>query len=590
MSPPPPRPDDDDPPPPAAGWEVVEPARDPLLDDPLFAEIIEDKPLPDLKVEPPVTESVDDLPVAEVAPARAAPVERPRPVVPPAARPVTPPPPRRQDEPTEAPKPRVFAACAVLGCFGLGFVGAVAFIGWAALTLLSGIPDDRSRGSNTTAARPGPVRPTQMSGDSKQIPLPGRVHAVGRAAGGRYLLLHVQQTKQILVFDPNTGDLLNHRFECGPYGLFAGSASKLFVYRPDANKEEVQRFNLETGVLEKTAPRPPAVLAPTAMAAGAGVDGPVYLTLTPANAGGSVQAIDGETLTLADSLAAGHWQAAAVTHARASDDGMIWGTTTQNGATLLRIPQPPAKGQVTFLSLSRRGLPPPVLATPSPDGKLAYTPGGVVDLSTNPPKPYGNRSPYAFPTAHGSDLFLSVRAPAATAVTGPLRLHVAREPDLSEEFPTVEVPRGLRANDAGTLPPDQRIHVWPAAGIAVTIPPPVGADGQPDKQVLEVHRVDVPGILAKREDPYVVYGSEPQLWAVHGKQWRYRPVVWSKVEPAPKLELMDGPDQMEIQGGEVVWTPRGTVTQAEVRIRAATGELVTEQRFRLTVVDAHDDD
>ncbi|HYH67685.1 MAG TPA: hypothetical protein VD866_23510 [Urbifossiella sp.] len=583
MSPPPPRPDDEQPPP-AAGWEVVESPRDPILNDPLFAELVESKPLPDLSAEPPVAEPLDDLPMAEVAPVpRATPVERPRP------RPVVPPPPRRAEEPTEPPKPQVFAACAVMGCFGLGFLAAMGFIGWAALTFLAGIPDDRPTVSGTAAARPGPVAPTQMTEQKREIPLPGRVHAVGRAAGGRYLLLHVQQTQQILVFDPNTGNLLNHRFECGTGPRFAGSASKLFVYRTAEAGEQLQRWDLTTGVREKTAAKPTDVPDPSALVAGAGVDGPVYLVSTPMNAGGHIRALDPDTLSSVDSITATSWRAATYTHVRATDDGTLWGATTQGGALLVRLPQLPAKGHALFLTLPRGATSTPQLATPAPDGKLAYTTVGVVDTGPNPPKKRGNRSLYSFPTAHGSGLFLTVRDPVTQALTGPLRLHVAADPDVGLSVPGVEVPRGLMGSDIGYLPPDQRIHLWPAAGIAVTIPTPMGAAGKPELPTLEVHRVDVPALLKEREDPYLVIGSEPQLWAVRGREWRYRPTVWTNEAEAHTLTKPAGPPGMSVQNGDLVWTPGPTDTRVDVTLGVMAGNsLSAEQRFRLTVVDDAD--
>jgi len=585
MSLPPPRPDDELPP--AAGWEVVEPARDPILNDPLFAELVEPKPLPDLSVEPPIAEPPDDLPMAQVAPVpRATPVERPRPW------PVAAPPLRRPEEPTEPLKPQVFAACAVIGCFGLGFLGAMAFIGWAALTYLSGIPDERPNVSGTgVAARPGPVGPTQMTEQKRQIPLPGRVHAVGRAAGGRYLLLHVQQTKQILVFDPNSGNLLGHRVDCGPKALFAGSASKLFVYNPNAAGEELQRWNLATGAREKAAPKPPNVLAPAAIVAGAGVDGPVYLVSLTDNGSATVRSFDPGALELQGTLTVAGWRRSGEVHVLPSDDGSVWGVTSSDGAQLVLFQPPPAQGMPglpTLLPLPRRGNLSVPITTPARDGKLTYTPFNV--LTVPPLQRHGNRSPFSFPTAHGSGLFLSLeRDPVAGTLSGSLRLHVASDPDFGVDIPDVDVPRGLRATDTGSPPPDQRIHVWPAAGVAVTIPSQLGGAGAPDLQELVVNRVDVREHLKQRVDSYLVIGSEPQLWAVRGREWRYRPTVWTNGPETPAPAKLEGPAAMAVQNGELVWVPGSNDTSVDVRLSITAGTpLPAEQRFRLTVVDDAD--
>jgi hypothetical protein len=102
--------------------------------------------------------------------------------------------------------------------------------------------------------------------------------------------------------------------------------------------------------------------------------------------------------------------------------------------------------------------------------------------------------------------------------------------------------------------------------------------------------VDVRPILNEREDPFLVFGSEPQLWAVRGREWRYRPDVWTKDKPTPTPTKAEGPAAMSVQNGEVVWTPGPNDTRADVKLRVSSGDLVAEQRFRVTVVDEPDDD
>ena len=75
-----------------------------------------------------------------------------------------------------------------------------------------------------------------------------------------------------------------------------------------------------------------------------------------------------------------------------------------------------------------------------------------------------------------------------------------------------------------------------------------------------------------------------------GKEWRYRPVVWTKDDTAPPAKLLDGPGGMAFQGADLVWTPGRNDTRADVRISVGSDDLKAEQRFRLTVVDDPDDD
>ncbi|MBN9522571.1 hypothetical protein J0H58_29300 [bacterium] len=594
---PPPRPEDDAPPPtpvtPGGGWEAVDPVppvpvRDPLLDDPLFADLVEVKPLPDLTVEPvaetlPAAEPLDALPVAEEAPApKATPVRPPRP------RPVTPPP-RPELPPPEASRPRWFAACAVLGCFGLGFLGALAFIAYAAIMLLQGVSDLRPEQTwVSTSARPGPVAPTTMGQAKVPVVLPATVDAVGRAAGGRFLLLRTPRTKEIHVFDPNVGRVVR-QFDVGdPQALFAGSASKLFVYRP--NSAELDRWDLTTGQKEHTERRPDGVVKPDSLVVGAGVDGPVYLLSVPASGGASnVRELDPVTLRQKDggSYQLSGWRGNPGTrvHVRASDDGAVLGVTTPEGAQVVRFAPRSAPALVKLAAIAGQ---PPLLVAPSADGRLAFTPVGMYDATDGTRKTA--RTPYTFPPAHGTGLFLSLNRDIATrTLTDPVRLHPVADPDVWVELEDVGVPRGLASNDTGDLPPDQRVHVWPAAGVALVIPP-----GSRDQQLLNVRKVDVKTLLQEGINrPYLLVGSEPQLWAERGREWRYAPAVWTNVEGVtPTVTKVGGPNDLQVRNGELVWTPGAAAPESgyDVTIRVSVEGLTTEQKFRIAVVAAPDDD
>lgn len=589
MSPPPPPSDDPPPPPvtPGGGWEVVDPpppapARDPILDDPLFAEIVESKPLPELKVEPvappplPVAEPLDALPVAEEIPVpKAAPVRPPRP------RPVAPPPP----EPADAPKPRVFAACAIVGCFGLGFLGALGFLAYAAIALLSHVADNRPVATTLAGTRPDPVAPTKLAG-AKVISLPSTVDAVGRAAGGRFLLLRTPRTREIHVFDPNAGEVIQ-RFEVGRSdALFAGSASKLFVYNPGRVNEELERWDLTTGQKELTAARPAGVVKPDALVVGAGVDGPVYLVSVPSGGVANARELDPVTLKQRDggNHALTGWRGDDETrvHVRASDDGTLLGVTTPGGAQGVRFAP---RGAPALLKLPLNGGLFPTLATPSPDGRLVFTPVGFYDVTAAPRK--STVTPYCLPTAHGNGLFLSFGRDIGRRLIDPVRVHLTADPEQWVVLPEVAVPGGFVASYTGDLPPDQRVHFWPAAGLALTI-----RTGEANRQQLDARPLDVQTLLQGFERAYLVIGSEPRLWAERGREWRYRPVVWTSADEAtPTVTKVDGPADLQVRNGELVWTPgSGSPDSSDVTLRVSAGGLSAEQKFRLAVLDNRDDD
>jgi hypothetical protein len=561
------------------------PVRDPLLDDPLFAELVEAKPLPDLKLEPvtppppPVAVPVEALPVtAEVQTPRATPVERPRP------RPVTPapsrrsefPPPRRDEEPPTEARPRVLAACSVLGCFGLGLFSALGFMAYAAIVLLSGIVDPQGGASNDDADRPKPVTATQFPLNRGTVALNGTVDAVGRAAGGRYLLLRTSRKHSLSVFDPVEGKVI-HVIDLGePRALFAGSASKLFVYRPQATGAELERWDLLTGRREETAAKPAGLAQPDALVVGAGVEGPVYLITAPTNGQAKISVVDPDTLQQYGPVhpVAG-WKGADRMHVRASDDGNTLAAASQTGAQIIRFPNPQTREPV-LVSLSG----PARLATPAREGQLIYTSLGLFDAAGGQKE--GPRA-YTFPTAQGTDLFLTQVRRAAGTLTEEVRLHPVATPDEFVTLDDVKGTLGTRIDEIPDVPADQRVHLWPAAGLAAVLT--TGSDSQ-----LVLTKVDVPGLLKTMGNPYLVVGSDPPRWVTRGDTWRYRPVVWTDEDATPVWTVVEGPSGMLVaRNGEVSWAPGPDAKRENpVRIRATIGAQHTEQRFRIVALDRSD--
>jgi hypothetical protein len=413
------------------------------------------------------------------------------------------------------------------------------------------------------------------------------VDAVGRAAGGRFLLLRTPRTREIHVFDPNAGEV-TRKFELGgSNALFAGSASKLFVYNPGRANEELERWDLTTGERELTAARPAGVVKPDALVVGAGVDGPVYLVSVPSGGVANVRELDPATLRQTDNgnHALTGWRGDADTrvHVRASDDGSVLGVTAPGGAQVVRLAP---RGAPALLKLPLNDGRYPTLATPAPDGRLVFTPVGFYDVTAGLRK--SAVTPYCLPTAHGNGLFLSLNRDIGRRLGDPVRVHLTAAPDQLVELPDVPVPGGFVASDAGDLPPDQRVHVWPGAGVALTI-----RTGEAARQQLDVRPVDVPTLLQGFEQPYLVIGSEPRLWAERGREWRYRPVVWTSADDAtPTVTKVDGPADLQVRNGELVWTP-GTAAPGgvEVTLRVSVGRRQSaEQKFRLAVLDNTDDD
>ena len=88
-------------------------------------------------------------------------------------------------------------------------------------------------------------------------------------------------------------------------------------------------------------------------------------------------------------------------------------------------------------------------------------------------------------------------------------------------------------------------------------------------------------------------GSEPQLWAERGREWRYAPAVWTNVEGVtPTVTKVGGPNDLQVRNGELVWTPGAAAPESgyDVTIRVSVEGLTTEQKSRIAVVAAPDDD
>lgn len=458
MTPPPRRPDDDLPPLPPL--PVAEPAGPDPFAETVYAEVVE--PLP--------AEDPADLPVA--VPVRPAAPLPPRP-----AEPVP--------EPADPPRPRVLAACAVLGCLGLGMLAAVGFLAYGAILILDHLGDraatpDRPAGvAGAEWARPGPIRPTALADRTATVRLEAPFDAVGRAAGGRYLLFRIPTQNRIVAFDPNTGAMVPG-FEvrlAEPNSLFAGGAAKVWLYHPRA--KQVERVDLLTGRPEQRAVVDAG--APTAMAVGAGSDGPVYL------ASGDTfwtdfRVVDGVRLTVTTAVGSGEGVGKGI-RVRASDDGSVLAVWGPDGAAVVR--PDPAAGRAAFTLLKSDDGAPLKLAAPSPDGRFVYTPRGAYSpdgrLTLRPAD--GDEFFYTLPAAHG-EMYLGLDVSDSGALTGPPKVYPAGARSLLRNLNGVIIPRGFRAADTGDVPPNQRLYYWPGAGLAAVLPP--------GNKTIELFKTDTP--------------------------------------------------------------------------------------------------
>lgn len=550
--------------------------RDPLLDDPLFAEIVSAEPA--RPAEPIYAEPVEAPAEAELPIARpkAMPVRAPRPLSIPSTMP-------RPPIGTDPPKGQWFAACGVIGCLGILVLVSIVLLAWIAITLLSEFghkigekkPDPIA---TQTGNRPGPIAPTVLVNDIK-VKLQGTFDSVGHGGGGRFLLLRIPRLQQLHIFDANEAQVVQKIPLPEKNALFAAGASKVFAYYPASGK--LERFDLGTGASEFQYTRPSPVTLVDAMAIGPGSDGPLYLIATSPGSPAKIQALDTGTFQTLASHEVKGWLGRndRQVYVRASFDGSVLGVAGANGALAIRFDE--AKPRA--IPLIPKAGPPPKLAVPSPDGQFLYTSRGVFDANGKP-LAGTERDFYTCPTTHGSGLFLSLDVEGGQ-VTGFPKLHAAGSSSTSElvALDKGELSGALPANvlDGQTIPTDERVHLWPDAGLLAFLPI--------ESNELQLYKINVPMQLKEAGKEFLAFASDPAAIARRGSEWSYTPRFWSRSGLKPTLSLEDpSPKGMKLANGKLTWTPLlGGVDSVELELEATDAEtgLKAIQKFRVRIVE-----
>lgn len=479
--------------------------------------------------------------------------------------------------PADAPRPRVGAACAVVtGCGLLGLV-AVGVIIYLTITLFTRLADDTTDAStyNRFAPRPGPVQPTALAKPRDTIPLPGTVGAVCRAAGGRYLVLHVTRPSQLVVFDPNAAAIVKTIELDDPNCLIAGTASKLFVYRRTAHR--LERYDLVTW--ERSVSKPTSPKSVDALVAGPGSDGPVLLVgLRGKQTGADVVAVEADTLTAGDRQEIG-WRDGPV---RVSHDGRlvgVAGSARGGDGLLLRFGVGDKPDERHVQPTSGLGH-----LAPSPDGRWAYTAVGVYDADGNRRLPPVGGYLFTIPPAQGSGLFVSadVEGKGALPAFGKrLRLHLAEDADSAADLPG-SPPSGAPVRPGPETPvgADARVHLWPSAGLLAVLPATSSA--------IELHKVDVAAELKTSRRDHLLIGSDPPTAAVRGSVWTYTPTVWSNRDGKWNWSVTGPVGMTPSPEGRITWSvPSDFAEEVRVTVRVADADGRTaEQTFRVVPTDA----
>jgi hypothetical protein len=216
---------------------------------------------------------------------------------------------------------------------------------------------------------------------------------------------------------------------------------------------------------------------------------------------------------------------------------------------------------------------------PSPDGRFAYSARGVFDRNGRfAMRPDGDYF-YTLPTAQGSDLFLSVGVDDRGKFEPPLHLHLAGQRTAVAALAGISLPTGLDPTDSSEVPMDQRIHLWPAAGLLAVLPTSNAA--------IEMYKVDVPGLLQKSGKDYLVFGSEPPTSVTRGEVLTYKPTVWA--HPAGVVTFdVSGVQGWRVKDGQLLWPVPAAGDQREAALKLIARHpdgRTAEQSIRVLLLD-----
>jgi hypothetical protein len=181
----------------------------------------------------------------------------------------------------------------------LGLLGTVA--GGLALTFWlrgPGVPD-RADAAGPQAAgpeQPEPqpdIVPPKLEKETVSLALPGPARTVTVGGGGRYLIAHLPNQRQLAIFDANAAKVVKYLSIGEDKILLAAGQRHLFVVRPE--KRTVQRWNLATFEAQPAVPLP--VDSVHAIGIGFASNGPLILGVPEQPFGDlRLQFFDAETL------------------------------------------------------------------------------------------------------------------------------------------------------------------------------------------------------------------------------------------------------------------------------------------------------
>jgi uncharacterized protein (TIGR03067 family) len=429
---------------------------------------------------------------------------------------------------------------------------------------------------------PAPAKPPVLAQDRVAVKLPGRVAEVAVGGGGRFLILHLAQQRQLAVFDVNEAKVVKYLPLAGDNVKFAASLDKLVVVLTD--ERLIQRWSLVSFEREVSAPLGVSGVV-KAVAMGSSSRGPLLMYWavgTGALDSARVDLVDLGTLKSKDPVGnePREYSYRDIMHFRASADGQVFGawctSHTPSGVTALVVTGGKLKRHYEHNSWGH--------VVPGADGKILYTGAGTHTPQLQ--KAAGGPGGHALP-AHGGLYCFAVHTndrpgPPRTTKATSLTVHLVGDARPLVTVNNVEVPVTNDAWTSSDFTWDKRVHLVPEAKVLITLP------DNADEIVLQ--RLDIDAALEKSGADYLMVTSRPPAVAAAGRAFAYQLAAKAK-KGGVKYRLESGPPGMAVSpAGLVSWqVPADATVGGEVTVLLTVADAAGQEvfhTFKLVVADA----
>jgi S1-C subfamily serine protease len=431
------------------------------------------------------------------------------------------------------------------------------------------------RGPLVQPPNPVPITPAPLAQPTQTVPLPATVRDLCVGGGGRFLILHLAQHRQLAVFDANEARVVKYLPAAEDNVLFAAGMDKLLIAYPARNV--LQRWSLTTFEREVTATSPVSGTV-NALCMGSASNGPLLVGLGNNDPrGGSSSALFLDPLTLKTLTI--KWLKEPMTGfttrlVRAAPDGTVFAWHEGFGGEPHALKCAVLNGASGTVAGVWPG--PASLAIPGPDSRTLYTAAGL--FTTEVKKTSFPRTGSFLPAAHGN-YFLQLDGTT-------LSFYLAGNDRPLAQLNGVE---GICTENIGygssrdPINHDRRIHFIPNARLVVSLPT--------TNDRLLLYRFDPEQALEQSDIDYLIVTSQPTLVAPKGAAYTYPLTVKAK-KGGVKYKLESGPEGMKVAAdGQLTWNVPAGFAEPEVdvllTISDASGQEIFHA-FKIAIKDPGD--